>query len=95
MNNLPAYVMRKHLTATNKIMRKEHIIKGLSKMKSVDIKKMFLKMFKKDKKGDPELKESFWNKTIDIDEISDITKPIYRKYIKSKKKTKKKSRSKK
>ena len=59
MNNLPAYVMRKHLTATNKIMRKEHIIKGLSKMKSVDIKKLFLKMFEKSKKGAPVLKETF------------------------------------
>ena len=78
--SLPAYVMKKHLTALNKIIRKEHTIKGISKMKKDEVTRLFNDLFEM-KNNEPVLKTSKSKMALDIKDISKLTLPVYKKYI--------------
>tara|TARA_R100000231_G_scaffold42628_1_gene37155 strand:- start:145 stop:1503 length:1359 start_codon:yes stop_codon:yes gene_type:complete len=77
---LPTYVMKKHLTALNKIIRKEHTIKGISKMKKDEVTRLFNDLFEM-KNNEPVLKTSKSKMALDIKDISKLTLPVYKKYI--------------
>ena len=78
--SLPSYVMKKHLTALNKIIRKEHTIKGISKMKKDEVARLFNDLFEM-KNNEPVLKTSKSKMALDIKDISKLTLPVYKKYI--------------
>ena len=66
--SLPSYVMKKHLTALNKIIRKEHTIKGISKIKKVEVAKIFNNLFEM-KNNEPVLKTSKSELVLNIKKI--------------------------